>query len=64
MENNDWIKINNLNEMPKDYASLLWVYTDKGNIYNYCHYSSWFSISETENITHYKVIQKPKPPTS
>lgn len=59
--NNNWLSF-----VDVDYSFLLknsgWVYTDKGNIYTIKDYSSLFSISETQKITHYQLIEEPKPP--
>lgn len=59
--NNDWLSF-----VDVDYSFLLknsgWVYTDKGDIYTIKDYSSLFSICETQKITHYQLIEKPKPP--
>lgn len=60
--NNGWIKIESEADLPKDSSALIWVYTDKGNIYNYFFYSTWFSINEIEEVTHYQRITKPLKP--
>lgn len=60
--NNGWISIESEEDLPKDSHSLLWVYTDHGNIYNYFFYSRWFSINELEKVVAYQPIVKPKPP--
>lgn len=60
--NNGWIRIKNQNELPKSLIGRTFVYTDKDNIYNYSQYVQWFSISETETITHYQVVDDLKPP--
>lgn len=58
--NNGWRK-------PKEYIEVVqnspcWVYTDYNHIYTYETYISYFSICETQKITHYKPIERPKPP--
>lgn len=60
--NNEWIRIESEDDLPKDRRALLWVYTDRGNIYNYFFYSTWFSINELEKVVAYQPIVKPKPP--
>lgn len=60
--NNSWIKIESEADLPNNSSALIWVYTDKGNIYNYFFYSTWFSINELEKVTHYQPITKPLKP--
>jgi hypothetical protein len=59
--NNGWIRI----ESEADYKNLSYkclVFTDKENQYTYTQYCTSFSFSETEKITHYRLIEKhPKP---
>lgn len=59
--NRGWVKLNPTDRLPGT-NKVLWVYTDKGNVYEYHFYCSYFSISEIENITHYKETSKIEPP--
>jgi hypothetical protein len=55
--NNGWIRI----ESEADYENLSFkclVFTDKENEYTYTQYCNSFTISETEKITHYRLIEK------
>lgn len=62
LNNNGWIRIESEDDLPKELIGRTFVYTNKGNIYNYSQYIQWFSISETETITHYKIISEINPP--
>lgn len=58
-ENNGWFKMTSYKDIMKQKPVL--VYTNKGNVYEYSHYTAYFGICETEDIIMYKPIDTTKP---